>query len=226
MRCVYKRPQGGRLLDERRHPEAIKGYLRAEARQIAQVAAGYEVLVEFGCSAGRYASLARRLGLRYVGVDKEAKYLRRARRRYPKVHLLKSTVDAALLHRLYPLYGGTRVLLVLPFNLLGILPDAAAFVESFSQTAGGWGLFISLFRTGREATNARSRYYASAGLCNLRRSGSETGVLFQAAGGFSSVAFSEHRMAQLLAAADVSAEYQPAGAIAAFYYKPSALLQG
>ncbi|GAA3216229.1 hypothetical protein [Actinocorallia longicatena] len=137
---------------------------RAELRALL-AAHGHGAVIEAGCADGSLMwPVARDLGLPYFGVDLAAEAVARLRPDLPPGSLAVAG-DVVDLPRLLAAEGwrpGGRVLAVLPFNLVGILPDPGRALLAVADA--GADVLVLAYRQSAAVRAVRARYFERCGL--------------------------------------------------------------
>ncbi|WNV85402.1 hypothetical protein [Umezawaea sp. Da 62-37] len=184
-------------------PDDVLPLLQMESLATAEAMPylGCDTLVELGCYDGRALEVARHLGVRYLGVDLDARAVATLAARIEREGMAdraRALVDDLFNHHLWDRdVVGERPLYTLPFNLLGNFRHPLRLLRSLGGASGA--AVISVFGEGLEATRVRHAYYARCGVRGLEfRLASDGSVLFTGSDGFYSRSFSEARFRSLL----------------------------
>jgi Cys-tRNA synthase (O-phospho-L-seryl-tRNA:Cys-tRNA synthase) len=187
---IYLSPIGDKLTDPLFFTPAIRTYLDAESELILRLSEGYDIIIEACCTKGRYASLARSLHKRYIGIDKAAHHIADAERMFAGDTATFICDDIGrleeMMEHLLPAQGS---LVVFPFNAFGNLEDAEDMLRSLA--ARGLPFLICTYTTDTRSEEVRAEYYSKAGFDELVLSGEKSGVRFTDSCGLDSMAYNE-----------------------------------
>jgi hypothetical protein len=191
---LYTTSGGYRLFAAPSYTPLVRRYRRAEYLFLKRLARSADTLVELGCGKAEHLASAHAFGLRYLGVDPSRPYIEQARDAisdHPSSAALCCTGaeqveewTAAL-----PARHG-RLLLFMPFNCLGNVPDPATVLRAVRRVPAT--VFFSVFIDSPEATRERRAYYARSGL-RVRCDRTRWGVRAQG-GGLDSTGFDARRL--------------------------------
>ncbi|MFF9623877.1 class I SAM-dependent methyltransferase [Streptomyces griseosporeus] len=184
-------------------PDEVLAFLQMEclAAFRAAVAERCDAVVELGCFDGRALEVARAAGIPYCGVDINSSAVAALRERIAAEGLQAQATtlvgDAQDCVRWSTQVPGQRPLIVLPFNLLGNLPDPRSALLGLRALGGT--LLISVFNEQPRTTAVRRAYYARCmtGLTEPAQ-GRYGGAVFRGAQGFRSESFSASALHRLL----------------------------
>jgi hypothetical protein len=150
------------------------------------LSAKYETIIEACCTNGRYAAIFSTGN--YIGIDIAAHHIEEAERLYPGATFICDDVgNLPKVLAAADLRG--ECLLVFPFNAFGNLADGEKMLKILCDS--GLDFVIATYTTGKQATDVRRDYYASAGFDDLVIEPSEQGVRFTDSSGFNSIAYSQ-----------------------------------
>ncbi|WP_306193034.1 methyltransferase domain-containing protein [Streptomyces sp. MK5] len=184
-------------------PDEILTFLQMEclAAFKTAVAEHCDAVVELGCFDGRALEVARAAGVPYCGVDINSGAVAALRERICDEGLEAQATtlvgDAQESVRWSTHVPGRRPLIVLPFNLLGNLPDPRRALLGLRALGGT--VLISVFNEQPRTTAVRRAYYARCmtGLAEPAE-GRYGGAVFRGAQGFRSESFSAPALHRLL----------------------------
>lgn len=191
----YRGGGAGAIMRAAHFPDQLLSFLQLESLAALRALSrhGCDALIEHGCYDGRALEVARVAGVRYYGVDVNRAAIARLSRRI---------ADEGLQGRAAALHGSVlrsedwssevsarRPLHLLPFNLVGNLPEPGRALASLS--AVGELALVSVFNDDPATTAVRLAYYTACGLApTVSHDGRYGGVLFEGADGFRSESFS------------------------------------
>ncbi|MGV9273389.1 methyltransferase domain-containing protein [Streptomyces griseosporeus] len=184
-------------------PDEVLAFLQLEclAAFQAAVAERCDAVVELGCFDGRALEVARAAGIPYCGVDVNSTAVAALRDRIRDEGLdAQATTlvgDAQESVRWSAQVPGRRPLIVLPFNLLGNLPDPRRALTGLRALGGT--ILISVFNEQPRTTAVRRAYYARCVTALAEPAqGRYGGAVFRGARGFCSESFSAPALHRLL----------------------------
>jgi SAM-dependent methyltransferase len=160
-----------RLVAEGGRTPMIERYLAEDQAAVARLAADRRVLVDVGCSAGRYLDLAIELGIEYLGVDISSSLVARGRlrveRRGISSNLYRFVIgDAGGLSRVLVGAGlgihSRDTIIIFGFSALSALDDLESVAESLRRLDMPFA--ATLYETTAAATAMRLDYYRHCGL--------------------------------------------------------------
>ena len=160
-----------RLVAEGGRTPAIERYLAQDQAAVARLAAGKRLLVDVGCSAGRYLDLAIGLGIGYLGVDISANLIAEGRLRVERHGISPDRYrfvpgDAGRLSRVLTEAGldmpSRDTIVIFGFSALSALDDLDSVARSLRRL--GLPFAATLYETTTAATAMRLDYYRHCGL--------------------------------------------------------------
>lgn len=185
-------------------PDEVLTFLQMECLAAFKTAleGNCDVVVELGCFDGRALEVARAAGIRYCGIDISCGAVAALRRRIADeglgAHATALVGNAQDTVRWSAQIPGEQPLFVLPFNLLGNLPDPRRALLGLRSLGGT--VLISVFNEDPRTTAVRRAYYTQC-VNDLAEPGQGRygGTLFRGAQGFRSESFSAPALRRLLA---------------------------
>jgi SAM-dependent methyltransferase len=161
----------------------IERFLTEDRAAVARLATGRRLLVDVGCSAGRYLDLALELGIDYLGVDVSSSLVAQGRLRVERLGISPNRHrfvggDAGDLSRVLTGAGldlpARDTIVIFGFSLLSALDDLEYVAESLRRLDRPFA--ATLYETTAAATAMRLDYYRHCGLMPVTIERDDRGV--------------------------------------------------
>ena len=162
------------------YTSAIRSYIESQSNIFRDLVLRhpYKNIIELGCGDGTLLMpTIISLHYNYLGVDVSTRALRKARINLKEAKLINSYVgDARLMVgdicklsslQLNNFVEPDKTLVVLPFNLIGIIPCVENLLQSLRTS--GFDVLIFSYNRSLQASQARAEYYLKCGFTNIQR---------------------------------------------------------